>query len=300
MKPNTPHAVFTPEHSIALGGHFYLFRNLQHTIFGIYHCFVVDNIITNTEHPEARVLLFRMMEYLYKFYVRGADPKSKCFAFFYKCFADVGLENNAQHLPDVTHFRSLVDIFALCNFCVLANVLDFNTYQFPLSRGGKPSPHDIRLRTQYDYNALTPVQRRYFTYIRGLALNFIFWMDCNYTLVKPNSQRSIVEIWVVYLTQQAYSLLNYKRRAEEQSVRGIINCKAAEVKRQLEYVLCENAWVKGIDFDQDLTDYDCFSFEFYYWEVKKLTEPFAFNGKPLLPFHPVKTLSYPHRRELTL
>jgi hypothetical protein len=81
MKPNTPHAVFTPEHSIALGGHFYSFSNLQDSVVGIYHCFAVDNIITNTEHPDTRVLLFRMMEYVYKFYVRGADPQSKQFDF---------------------------------------------------------------------------------------------------------------------------------------------------------------------------------------------------------------------------
>jgi hypothetical protein len=41
------------------------------------HCFAVDNLITNTEHPETRPLLLRMMEYMYKFYVQGADPQSE-------------------------------------------------------------------------------------------------------------------------------------------------------------------------------------------------------------------------------
>ena len=286
MKPNTPHAVFTPEHSIALGGHFYSFRNLQNTIFGIFHCFAVDNIVTNTEHPETRVLLFRMMEYLHKFYVQGADPKSKRFG-FYKGFADLGLENNDQHLPDVTHFPSLVDILSLCNFCILANVLDYNTYQCLMTKGGKPSADEIRLRTRYDYNALTFVQRRYFTYIRGVALNFIFWLDSNYTLVsnpnKPQEEGSIVEVWIVYLANQALSLLNYKQMAEKQSVRGIINCKAAEVKRQLELLFCENSWVEGLDLDEDLTDYDSFAFDDYGWEVKKASKPETYYGK--LPFH---------------
>ena len=69
MKPNTPHAVFTSEHSIALSRHFYSFANLLDTVSGIIHCFAVDNLVTDTEHPETRVLLFRMMEYLYKFYI---------------------------------------------------------------------------------------------------------------------------------------------------------------------------------------------------------------------------------------
>jgi hypothetical protein len=77
MKPNTPHAVFTTEHSIALGGHFYSFANLQDTVAGIIHCFAIDNMVTNSEQPETRVLLFRMMECLYKYYVKGASADSE-------------------------------------------------------------------------------------------------------------------------------------------------------------------------------------------------------------------------------
>jgi hypothetical protein len=77
MKPNTPHAVFTTEHSIAVGGHFFSFSNIQQTVFGLVQSFVLDTLVMNTEHPKTRVLLFRMLQYLYKFYVQGADPKSK-------------------------------------------------------------------------------------------------------------------------------------------------------------------------------------------------------------------------------
>jgi len=81
MKPNTPHAVFTAEPTIALSGHFYSFTNLQDTASAIIHCFAVDNIMTNAEHPETRLLLFRMMQYLDKFYVKGADAQSEPFVF---------------------------------------------------------------------------------------------------------------------------------------------------------------------------------------------------------------------------
>lgn len=77
MKPNTPHAVFTMEHSIALGGHFLSFANLQETLFGIIHGFCIDNLVTNTEHPKTRVLLFRMLQYVYNFYVHDANPESE-------------------------------------------------------------------------------------------------------------------------------------------------------------------------------------------------------------------------------
>jgi len=77
MKPNTPHAVFTTDHSIAVGGHFFSFANMQDTVFGIVHAFTIDTFVTNTEHPKTRLLLFRMLQYLYRFYVEGADHISE-------------------------------------------------------------------------------------------------------------------------------------------------------------------------------------------------------------------------------
>jgi hypothetical protein len=77
MRPNTPHAVFTPEHSIVSGGHFYSTSNLQDTFFSIVHCFMGDNIITNAEHYNSRMLLVRMMHYFYKCFVLGAEEYGK-------------------------------------------------------------------------------------------------------------------------------------------------------------------------------------------------------------------------------
>jgi hypothetical protein len=77
MRPNTPHAVFTVEHSIATGGHFYSFANMQDTLSALIHNCVIDYVITNAIHPEARFLLFRMLQYLYKFYISGSNGKSK-------------------------------------------------------------------------------------------------------------------------------------------------------------------------------------------------------------------------------
>lgn len=65
MKPNTPHAVFTTADCICFGGHFYSATNLQDTFFGIVHCFMAGDLITNTEHPKTRLLLRRMMQYYY-------------------------------------------------------------------------------------------------------------------------------------------------------------------------------------------------------------------------------------------
>jgi hypothetical protein len=40
MRPNTAHAVFTPDNVICHGGHFYASSTMQDTMFGIVHTFM--------------------------------------------------------------------------------------------------------------------------------------------------------------------------------------------------------------------------------------------------------------------
>jgi hypothetical protein len=72
MRPNTPHVVFTTQHSIVHGGHFYSTLNLQHTFYGLIHCFMANNLVTNTEHVKTRRLLIRMLQYFHNCLVSGA------------------------------------------------------------------------------------------------------------------------------------------------------------------------------------------------------------------------------------
>jgi hypothetical protein len=65
MRPNTPHAVFTPEHAVCHGGHFYSTSTLQQTLFGIVHAFIGGQVVTNTEHMPSRKLLRRMAHFFY-------------------------------------------------------------------------------------------------------------------------------------------------------------------------------------------------------------------------------------------
>jgi len=78
MRPNTPHVVITTGNSIVYGGHFYSSSNLQDTFYGIVHCLMANNFITNNDHVESRRLLMRMMQYFYKCYVEGADKDDEC------------------------------------------------------------------------------------------------------------------------------------------------------------------------------------------------------------------------------
>lgn len=171
----------------------------------------------------------------------------------------------------------------------MANVLDYNTYQFPLSKGRKPTSDELLLRYRYDYNALSPLKRQYFTYIRGLALNLLVWIACNYdvtptdldeTPVESNPCEVMVEFMMPYLTKQACAILNYKRRAEAQKLPGVPNCSARDVHSQL-YLLFNNNpnIINDIDFiNDDISDYESFAFGDCHWQVKKRATPIRIPG----------------------
>jgi hypothetical protein len=82
-----------------------------------------------------------------------------------------------------------------------------------------------------------------------------------------------------YMSDLAYCILNYKRKAELQKVQGIANCKAADVLRQLELLFYNNENIpNNMDFNVDVSAYDCFSFTDYAWDVVKKPDPTSFSG----------------------
>ncbi|KAF8177880.1 hypothetical protein BJ912DRAFT_811635, partial [Pholiota molesta] len=62
MRPNTMHAVYTPENSICHGGHFYSMSTLKDTLCGIIHVFVGYHDVTNNDdRAHSRFLLREMI-----------------------------------------------------------------------------------------------------------------------------------------------------------------------------------------------------------------------------------------------
>jgi hypothetical protein len=130
----------------------------------------------------------------------------------------------------------LYNILALCNFCILANVLDRRSYTFP-----ENSPHDDdahhRLRIQYDFNALTPSERLRLSFFRGIALNLISWLSCHYAAVDQKKGHddaavSIEDLASDYLRCQACGILNYKARAAQRQ-KSLHVSSTADIRNQL-------------------------------------------------------------------
>ena len=72
MRPNTLHAVYTPEHAVCRGGHFLATSTIQDTFSALVHCFVCESIITNSSHTESRLILAEMINFYHTVLVKQA------------------------------------------------------------------------------------------------------------------------------------------------------------------------------------------------------------------------------------
>jgi hypothetical protein len=71
MRPNTLHAVYTPEHAVCRGGHFYATSTMQDTFVGLVHAFICDKFITNTSHAPSRFILAEMINFYHTALVKN-------------------------------------------------------------------------------------------------------------------------------------------------------------------------------------------------------------------------------------
>jgi len=73
--PSQPHFVFGYAHSICLGGHYYLTNQMQRTLQGFIHSFILHNFLTNTSHPTL-VLLRRIILFFHMGLMENEIPAS--------------------------------------------------------------------------------------------------------------------------------------------------------------------------------------------------------------------------------
>ena len=129
-----------------------------------------------------------------------------------------------------------VDLLTLCNFCILSNFLDPRTYNFPgLPYGDTALPTHILQRQRHDYNALSPDDRHYYSYARGLAINLINWVHCHYIFNDTEGRlNDLTTLSRRYLHHQIRAIISYKQKAEKGNFRGVPNCSEEDLRRQAE------------------------------------------------------------------
>lgn len=73
MRPNTPHAVLTPNASITHGAFYFSSSNIRSTCYGFLMTFSMSTLLTNTCHAKECQFLFReLLGYYYEIYTRGS------------------------------------------------------------------------------------------------------------------------------------------------------------------------------------------------------------------------------------
>ncbi|KAF8972602.1 hypothetical protein BDZ97DRAFT_1612585, partial [Flammula alnicola] len=202
MRPNTPHAVFTLEHSVFEGGHFYATSTIRDTLYGLIHCFVAERYISNTSHGASRFLLRQMLAFYHTALVKGEVERD---------------ERAWAHVPNLETMDGLKELLTICYLGILGNVLDFETYSYPGQEPGAAlTPKQEKRHVLHDYNAMSLLNRLACVHARGLALDLLEWVQCNYEL---------------------RDLMLYKQLAEKQSIEGAPNCTLEAIGRQLQGIL---------------------------------------------------------------
>ncbi len=189
----------------------------------------------------------------------------------------------------------MIDVLTLCNYCILSNVLDFRTYGFPgVGETDTPSPRDRSQRDLWDRNALSQVDRQYFIYVRGLAINFIRWLSCNYDATSSQAMSPIPsfekDFCGNYILNQACAILNYKKQAEAERLATIPWCKFKDIERQLQYVLSggdddeeEPLFGDWLARKEGYQNYSSLSFGDTSYIISRKETPRQFTGRTLRP-----------------
>jgi hypothetical protein len=236
MRPDTPHTVITIEHSICYGGHFFVMSCMTDTLIGMTHAFMADSYITNTHHTKSRLLLRRMVIFVYLGLVDqaleddGVYFDGKLSPNMLNAFC---LDPDVEHLPNPAQMDSLMDLISLCIIGVLINVLDFRTYTHRAA-GEEMSEFEKEQLAKFDCNGITSSERQACQYARGLALRMLQWIDDHYC-VKDAETKTVRGFAFNCLFTFVQALRTYITEAEQQEdISSAPNCTLVSLDNQIE------------------------------------------------------------------
>ncbi|KAJ3500455.1 hypothetical protein NLJ89_g9788 [Agrocybe chaxingu] len=214
------HCVYTPEHTLCAGGHFYATSTMQDTMFGIVHSLVAERVITNTSHYFSRRLIRRMID----FYHLGLVQE--------QIDADVPA---FQHLPRLDQRESVLDLLTTCALGILSNVLDLRTYLSALeTEGQNAGKAALATYTFYDYNAVPFFDRQCNVMARGEAYSILEWLDANYEFDDGlGAPVDVLDVMRSYLLVLCKAIVEYKSQAEKRGMEGAYNCTPELILRQI-------------------------------------------------------------------
>ncbi|KAF8881525.1 hypothetical protein CPB84DRAFT_1620616, partial [Gymnopilus junonius] len=224
MRPCTPHAVVTLQHSVTMGSHFFAMSTIQDTMIGMMHTFVLEKLVTNTAHNDFLQVIRRMIVFVHGALIRNTVEED---------------DEARAHVPYPRDMKSLVDLLTLCNMGIMQHIFDFDTYSYATNQ-----PNDELTAEQkdehwnYDNNAVPLLNRRAAIHARGLARDIISWLNSNYEIryVEDSEGKPLTGISrmaSLYLARQCTGLLTHKKAAVKAGLHGVANCTVRMLRRQI-------------------------------------------------------------------
>lgn len=128
MRPNTPHVVFTPEHSICFGGHLYAVGTLKDTCIAILQTFVASSQLTNAESRSSWQVLHRMVIYYHQILVENREDLGESDIIVNFTLISLLADVDKSHVPNVKEHDGIVGLTLFCVILELSNVLHSGTY----------------------------------------------------------------------------------------------------------------------------------------------------------------------------
>jgi len=159
---------------------------------------------------------------------------------------------------------SVMDIVAACVIGIFINVLDSDTYLFPISEE-KISKEGRQQFERDDFNAMSKIDRMACTYIRGLLWSLLTWLEENFVFSKNDQDADFVELMNSLLVHLCIILWKFNTWATEQSIEGAPACKLDSIKRQLQGLFNENThphtrFNKEFDKNTETVDFEIFEY----------------------------------------
>ena len=206
MRPNTLHAVYTICSAVMTGGHFIATSTMQDTLAGTINALVMNQLITNTDHPAAYLAIRNIVEMCHQALVKGdleKDGKYRPLPEKIYWLIASGEDPAGAHIPDLSDISGLKQLLAMCSLTYILSAVDIRTYA-----GEDSIPPDSDWY-KFDVTPLPVRDRVQIQRARGLCTELLSWVDSHYTVCYNDEGGLLRQVPISRLTKNWLSRLTF-------------------------------------------------------------------------------------------
>ncbi|RXW15900.1 hypothetical protein EST38_g9954 [Candolleomyces aberdarensis] len=229
IHPGSMYFIYGSMSAVCRKRYFYSAATMQKTQLALTHTFIQGVRLCHDVGTLAasRKLLGRMIIFWNDVLIEGKVPSDDSFKF---------------HVPSFHSFSSTLSFFSAISLCIYINAYDSRSYQW--------------LFKSHNVNQLSQDDRRFYAFVRGIAMRLGTWFFKNYELINIATQ-TVVDgegsFWIPNLALQACALYRYKIAADKEHPVFATTCEAEDLKEQLIDCVelfdngkeCFNAYIKS-------------------------------------------------------